>query len=98
MRIYEAMAEAVGSLQVPVVFGLMGDGNLRFVTHLIDKVGVDYVGARHENTAVAMADGFAACPWRPRRRYRDAGPGPDQRLDGAHGSHEVRHTAAPVRR
>jgi len=59
MRIYEAMAEAVGSLHVPLVFGLMGDGNLRFVTHLVDKVGVDYVGARHENAAVAMADGFA---------------------------------------
>jgi thiamine pyrophosphate-dependent acetolactate synthase large subunit-like protein len=59
MRIYESMAETIKASGVHTVFGLMGDGNLRFVTHLIDKLGMVYVAARHENAAVAMADGFA---------------------------------------
>jgi thiamine pyrophosphate-dependent acetolactate synthase large subunit-like protein len=59
MRIYECIADTIRASGVHTVFGLMGDGNLRVVTHLIHKLGMVYVAARHENTAIAMADGFA---------------------------------------
>ena len=41
------------------MFGLMGDGNLRFMTHLAHELGIPYDAARHEGGAVAMADGYA---------------------------------------
>ena len=37
----------------------MGDGNLRFMTHLAEELGMPYYAARHEGGAVAMADGYA---------------------------------------
>ncbi len=43
---------------VEAVFGLMSDDTALFATAL-DTSGVRFYGARHENTAIAMADGYA---------------------------------------
>ncbi len=59
MRAFEAVAGALVAAQVDVVFGLMGDGNLRLIPHLTHEVGMRVVGARHESAALAMADGYA---------------------------------------
>jgi acetolactate synthase I/II/III large subunit len=59
MRLYEAIGETLKRLEVRATFGLMGDGNLRFMTHLADELGLPYYAARHEGGAVAMADGYA---------------------------------------
>ena len=59
MLVFEAMGETLKRLGVENLFGLMGDGNMRFIAHAADKVGLKYYGARHENCAVAMADGYA---------------------------------------
>jgi thiamine pyrophosphate-dependent acetolactate synthase large subunit-like protein len=59
MRVYEAIGETLKKLDVQATFGLMGDGNLRFMTHLAETVGIPYYAARHEGGAVAMADGYA---------------------------------------
>ena len=59
MRVYEAMGETLKRLGVNAVFGLMGDGNMRFISHAADRLGLRYYGAHHENCAVAMADGYA---------------------------------------
>ena len=59
MRVYEAIGETLKKLEVQATFGLMGDGNLRFMTHLADTIGIPYYAARHESGAVAMADGYA---------------------------------------
>lgn len=59
MRVYEAIGATLARLGVDATFGLMGDGNLRFMTHLADALGVRYHAARHEAGAVAMADGYA---------------------------------------
>ena len=59
MRVYEAIGETLKRLNVQATFGLMGDGNLRFMTHLADELGIPYYAARHEGGAVAMADGYA---------------------------------------
>ena len=59
MRVYEAIGETLKKLEVQATFGLMGDGNLRFMTHLHDELGMPYYASRHEGGAVAMADGYA---------------------------------------
>ncbi len=59
MRVYEAIGETLKKLQVRATFGLMGDGNLRFMTHLAEEIKIPYYAARHEAGAVAMADGYA---------------------------------------
>jgi thiamine pyrophosphate-dependent acetolactate synthase large subunit-like protein len=59
MRVYEAIGETLKKLEVRATFGLMGDGNLRFMTYLADTIGIPYYAARHEGGAVAMADGYA---------------------------------------
>ena len=56
MRVYEAIGETLKKLEVRATFGLMGDGNLRFMTHLAHELGMPYYAARHEGGAVAMAD------------------------------------------
>src|SRR5262245_66332317 len=59
MRVYEAIGETLKRLDVRATFGLMGDGNLRFMTHLAEELGMPYYAARHEGGGVAMADGYA---------------------------------------
>ena len=59
MRVYEAIGETLKKLEVRATFGLMGDGNLRFMTHLAHELDMPYYAARHEGGAVAMADGYA---------------------------------------
>jgi thiamine pyrophosphate-dependent acetolactate synthase large subunit-like protein len=59
MRVYEAIGETLKKLEVRATFGLMGDGNLRFMTYLAETIGIPYYAARHEGGAVAMADGYA---------------------------------------
>jgi len=59
MLVYEAMGETLKRLGVKAVFGLMGDGNMRFISHAAGNLGLPYYGAHHENSAVAMADGYA---------------------------------------
>ena len=53
---YDALARDIKSRGIGTVFGLMSDDTALFVTAL-DAVGVRFYGARHENTAVAMAEG-----------------------------------------
>ncbi len=59
MYCYEAVAEALRSLEVRQLFGLMGDGNLRIVSCAVERHGIEFVGARHETSAVSMACGSA---------------------------------------
>ena len=47
MRVYEAIGEILKRLDVRATFGLMGDGNLRFMTHLAEELGMPYYAARH---------------------------------------------------
>jgi acetolactate synthase-1/2/3 large subunit len=59
MPAYEALARDMRARGIMTVFGLMSDDTALFVTTL-DAMGVRFYGARHENTAVAMAEGYAA--------------------------------------
>lgn len=59
MRVVDVLAEGIAGLDGGVVFGLPGDGNLRWLYELVHHHGVRFVGAPHEATAVMMADGYA---------------------------------------
>src|SRR5262245_9422414 len=56
--VFQILAEDIHALGVRVVFGLMSDDTAVFAVTL-DGLGVKFVGARHENNAIAMADGYA---------------------------------------
>jgi thiamine pyrophosphate-dependent acetolactate synthase large subunit-like protein len=57
--VYEALAEEIGALGTRACFGLMAEESMHLIGHLTRETGVAYYGARHEATAVAMADGYA---------------------------------------
>jgi thiamine pyrophosphate-dependent acetolactate synthase large subunit-like protein len=59
MRVYEAVDMTLKALGLDTVFGVMGDGNMRFVTHMTQECGITYYAARHESAAVGMADAYA---------------------------------------
>lgn len=56
--VYQVLAEDIKAMGVETVFGLMSDDTALFATAL-DTAGVRFYGARHENNAIAMADGYA---------------------------------------
>lgn len=60
---------------VATVFGLMGDGNLRFLVELIERGSIRYVAGRHEGGVVAMADGFSRVSGRTGVASVTQGPG-----------------------
>jgi acetolactate synthase-1/2/3 large subunit len=59
MKVYEAMARAFADEGTDHLFSLMGDANMYWMSTLLSLGGVENVHARHENAAVAMADGYA---------------------------------------
>src|SRR5205085_738047 len=55
---YQVLVEDIKALGVEQVFGLMSDDTAVFATAL-DSAGIRFYGARHENNAIAMAEGFS---------------------------------------
>src|SRR5690606_21290370 len=56
--VYEVLARKLRSLATPV-FGLMSDDTMLLASTL-DAMGVAFHAARHENSAIGMADGWAS--------------------------------------
>lgn len=56
---YQLLAKAFAAEGVDTAFHLMGDGNMYWATSLTRDCGVRAIHARHENCAVAMADGYS---------------------------------------
>lgn len=63
MPVYQALAEDIKAMGVDTVFGLMSDDTAAFAVTL-DAMGIGLIGARHENVAIGMADGYAAATGR----------------------------------
>ena len=63
MPIFELLAEDIRALNVDVAFGLMSDDTATLINAL-GAAGVRFISARHENTAVAMAEGYSAATGR----------------------------------
>jgi acetolactate synthase I/II/III large subunit len=79
---YEALARDIKSLGTEVVFGLMSDDTALLVATL-DTVGVRFVGARHENNAISMAEGYAVATDRLGIAILGRGPATANGLHGA---------------
>ncbi len=79
---YELLAADIQAQGVTTVFGLMSDDTALFVTTL-DGMGVRFHGARHENNAIAMAEGYAAATGRLGIAIIGRGPATANALHGA---------------
>jgi len=55
----EAVAATLVRHGIDTLFGLIGNGNLDLVAEMTGRHDVRYISVRHENAAVAAADGFA---------------------------------------
>jgi acetolactate synthase I/II/III large subunit len=51
-------AELAGA-GVDTLFGVMGDGNVDLIAAAVERYGLTYLSARHEQGAVSMAEGYA---------------------------------------
>jgi thiamine pyrophosphate-dependent acetolactate synthase large subunit-like protein len=85
---YEALARDIRSRGFTTVFGLMSDDTALFVTTL-DSMGVRFYGARHENTAIAMAEGYAAATGELGMVIIGRGPATANALHGAMYAHRT---------
>ncbi len=88
MPAYEALAHDIKSRGYTRVFGLMSDDTALFVTTL-DSIGVRFYGARHENTAIAMAEGYAAATGELGIAIIGRGPATANALHGAMYAHRT---------
>lgn len=82
MPAYQALALDIKGRGIDAVFGLMSDDTALFITTL-DGMGVRYFGARHENNAIAMAEGYAAATGRIGMAIIGRGPATANALHGA---------------
>jgi acetolactate synthase-1/2/3 large subunit len=57
--VHQAITDGLAANGVTAAFGLMGEDTANLITDL-ERVGIEYYAARHENVAVNMADGYAA--------------------------------------
>jgi acetolactate synthase-1/2/3 large subunit len=60
VKAYQAFAQLLAGRGVDTVFGLMGDGNMYWISAYADLPGAHWYPAWHEAGAVGMADGYAA--------------------------------------
>lgn len=90
--VYEALAGDIRDMGVECVFGLMSDDTAQFVTTL-DAFGIRFYGARHENNAACMAEGYAAASGRLGIVILGRGPAT---ANGMHGMGYARRAGTPV--
>lgn len=58
MKLYEGLAQAFSAEGVDTHFGLMGDGNMHWMTAMDQLAGMTTVNVRHEHCSVLMAIGY----------------------------------------
>ncbi|MBI5275185.1 MAG: thiamine pyrophosphate-binding protein [Burkholderiales bacterium] len=90
--VYEALAQDIKAMGVEAVFGLMSDDTALFVA-MLDSVGVRFHGARHENTAIGMAEGYAASSGKLGIAVIGRGPAT---ANGMHGATYAQRTGSRV--
>jgi acetolactate synthase I/II/III large subunit len=90
--LYQVLAEDITAMGVEAAFGLMSDDTALLVTAL-DTAGARFYGARHENSAIAMADGYAYASGRLGVAVIGRGPA---LANGLHGAVYASRTGSPV--
>jgi acetolactate synthase I/II/III large subunit len=59
MKVYEAIADILERERVEAVFAVMGDANMKWLSEYTRRTGREVYYARHEGSAIGMADGYA---------------------------------------
>ena len=77
MKVYQRLAQAFAAEGVSHVFGIMGDGNIYWISELA-KLGVKMLEVRHEGAGLGMADGWARVTRTPGVATTTCGPGVTQ--------------------
>jgi acetolactate synthase I/II/III large subunit len=77
MKVYQRLAQAFQAEGVSHLFGIMGDGNMYWMSEL-DKLGVKMLAVRHEGAGLGMADGWARVSHTPGVATTTCGPGVSQ--------------------
>jgi acetolactate synthase-1/2/3 large subunit len=90
--LYQVLAEDIAAMGVEAVFGLISDDTALLATAL-DSTGIRFYGARHENCAIAMADGYAYATGRLGVAVIGRGPA---LANGLHGAIYASRTGSPV--
>lgn len=90
--VYEALARDIKDMGIECVFGLMSDDTAQFVT-MLDTFGVRFFGARHENNAASMAEGYAAASGKLGIVILGRGPAT---ANGLHGITYTQRSGSPV--
>lgn len=90
--VYEALARDIRDQGIECVFGLMSDDTAQFVTAL-DACGVRFYGARHENNAASMAEGYAVASGKLGIVILGRGPAT---ANGMHGMAYAKRAGSPV--
>lgn len=75
MKGYEFVARALAANGVTTVFGVMGDGNMLWVSSYADLPGMTWAPAWHEAGAIWMADGYSVATGRAGIATVTMGPG-----------------------
>ena len=81
VKVAQGIGHALADLGVEQCFGVVGSGNF-IVTSTLCRRGARFVAARHEMSAVAMADGYARVTRRPGIATVHQGPGFTNALTG----------------
>ena len=92
LPVYQALAEDIHALGVECVFGLMSDDTAVFAIAL-DSMGIRFYGARHENNAITMAEGYAYATGKLAITVIGRGPGT---ANGLHAAVAASRTGSPV--
>lgn len=90
--VYQALAEDIRALGIECVFGLMSDDTVNLVAAL-DALGVRFYNARHENSAIAMAEGHAYATGELSIAVIGRGPA---MANGLHAAVSAARTGSPV--
>jgi thiamine pyrophosphate-dependent acetolactate synthase large subunit-like protein len=77
MKVYQRLAQAFKGEGVTATFGMMGDGNMFWISEL-HKIGIKVHEVRHEGAGLGMADGFARTANKPGVATATCGPGVTQ--------------------
>ena len=92
LPVYEVLARDIQTLGIQAVFGLLSDDTAMFATAL-DAIGIRFYGARHENNAITMAEGYAAASGQLGVAVVGRGPAT---ANGMHGAVYTSRTGSPV--
>jgi thiamine pyrophosphate-dependent acetolactate synthase large subunit-like protein len=78
MKVYQRLAQAFKGEGATATFGMMGDGNMYWLTELHKIGGVKVHEVRHEGAGLGMADGYARTKQEPGIATATCGPGVSQ--------------------